>query len=564
VSVLASAEIVIRNARVYTVNRAWPWADSLAISAGQIVGVGAYDDIRHLVSPGTLMIDAKGKFLMPGFFDAHCHPSIYTFRACALDVFSCTSEQQYQSVVGGYAEENPDAAVIKGVGWFYSDFPEGGPRKEVIDEVVQDRPVLLYSGDVHSLWLNSKALEMANITRETPDPVGGSIGRSADGEPTGYINELPAVRLVEEKIRGFSPLEYAKGIKEFIRLGHRAGITSFHDAGVFDDNAYLAYKSLEDKSLIKNIVISLLIEPRVNLDLDTEFDRIKKLQGELKNYGYNVNGIKLFMDGVPEANTALLEEPYLTEPYEASPQWDIALFQEICQRADLDGLQIHIHCIGDRGVRLSLDALEKAFERSGRLDSRHILAHLQLVNPEDLVRMSKNSIVALPTPFWFEKEALYFEVEQHNLGLIRANREYPMKSLLSNRIPVAFGSDAPVGIGVPVTEIPFAPLLAIQMAVTRCNALKDAENIDNVLNPDERISLQEAIEGYTLGPAFANHVQNRQGSLESGKKADFIVLDGDPFSADIQQIYKIKVLGTFIDGKMVYQDETLHWCPGCE
>jgi len=548
-----SAKKII-NAKVYTVDEDRPWAEAVAVKDGKIVAVGSNAEINDYQLESAELIDAEGKLVLPGFIDNHCHPTAYTYKANAADLFACSNVEEYQEALKRYSENHPGLEVIKGVGWFYSDFPAGGPDKKDLDLVISDKPVMIYSGDLHSLWVNSKALEMAGVDRDSESPYGGEFVKDKNGDPTGYINEAPAVKVIESRISSFGVEEYKKGILKFFAHANEAGITTVHDAGILEENGLPAYKALKEDEYTVNVFCDCIITPGTITKPDDIMGQISKYKETQSRY-FQCNTVKFFMDGVPEANTAVIEEDYLNDPgNKGEPQWkDLNLFNQACEFADKQGLQIHVHAIGDRAVRYTVDALEYAAARNGKRDSRHMIAHLQLCSGEDVRRMKELETVIVPTAFWFEKGDLYYQVELFNLGKDRADHEYKMKSFIDAGLVVACGSDAPVGISVPITKVPFAPVLAIQQGITRCNVFLDASELENVLNPEERVSLEDMIRTYTINGAVSNFAEDRIGSVTVGKDADLIILDQDLFSIPTTDIYKTGIALTIFKGEVVYQ-----------
>ncbi|GAB1476282.1 amidohydrolase [Bacillota bacterium] len=544
---------IILNAKVYTVNDKMPWAEAIAIKGGKIAAVGCNTDILSFPLDNPAVIDGKGRLVLPGFIDNHCHPTTYTYKANTADLFSCTTIEEYQSTIKDYYEANPGLQVIKGAGWFYADFEEGVPHKKYLDSIIADKPVMLYSGDFHSLWVNSKALELAGIHGDTENPFGGEFAKDAAGEPTGYINEIPAVNIIESQISSFGPEEFKKGLLTFFSQANKAGITAVHDSGILEENGLCGYKALSETDFTLDVFCDCIVPCDSAGSPLEEVSRII-LYKELENKHFRANTIKLLMDGVPEANTAMLEDDYLDEPgKKGEPQWaDLDRFNEVCRIADEKGYQIQVHAIGDRGVRCTVDALSYAAEINGKRDSRHMIAHLQLCSDKDIMRMKDLGVIVVPTAFWFEKGDMYYQVELFNLGKERADGEYKMKSFIDAGLVVACGSDAPVGIGVPVTDVPFAPVLAIQHGITRCNVFKDSGDPENVLNPSERVTLADMIRSYTINGAISNFAEDRMGTIETGKDANLIILDQDLFSIPITEIYKTKVLLTLFRGNPVY------------
>ena len=550
---IGKADILIKNASIFTVDDDNPLADSIAVKDGIIMYVGTSERTEKYIGRETEVIDCDGKFILPGFFDNHCHPSCYTYRAIGAQLFNCTDIKDYQDAIGKYIYNNPKLDIIKGCGWFFSDFDSSGPKKEFLDEITTDKPILLYSGDFHNAWVNSNAIKMAGINSSTPDPDGGYIIRDGEGDPTGFFNEAPAVAMLEDRLRGFSSEDFKTGLIEFFKKANEAGITSVRESGVIQDGGYEGYKLLDDEDITLNVYLDVFINHIGKKNISEKLEDAILVMNELSRQNIKTNSIKLFMDGVAEANTALLEDPYLNESNNrGTPLWDLYEFNEICRKIDEKGLQIHVHAIGDRAVRYTLNAFEYAEIANGKRDSRHQIAHVQLLNNDDLKRLYKLGVTVAPTPLWYEKGSLYYNVELNNLGGERADKEYKFKSLLHNDIKVACGSDTPAATAPDVLPIPFSPVLSIQQGITRCAALSDPNDMRQVLNPTEKSDLHEMIKAHTINSAYACFAEDKAGSLQKGKKADLVMLDQNIFEIETTEIYTTNVLMTMLDGKIVY------------
>ncbi len=541
----------IVNSRVYTVDTDNKWAEAVIMEGDTITFVGDNKEAENLIDSETQVIDGAGRLVLPGFIDNHCHPTAYCYKVGTVDLLECGTIDEYQKAIKEYIEKNPELEVIKGIGWFYADFKDGTPHKKDLDVIVSDKPVMLYSGDMHALWLNSKSLEMAEITKDTSDPFGGIIHKDENGEPTGYLNETPAVKLAESKISSFSNEDIKSGILHFMDLANKVGITSIHDAGIISEIGLEGYRLIGESEYKLRVFLNKIINPGSKKSIEEQVDEVEEYK-TVENEFCKTNNVKLFMDGVPEANTAMLEEDYLNEPgNKGLPQFDLKVFEDLCVESDKRGYQIHVHAIGDRAVKSTIDSFEKAYKLNGKRDGRHIIAHVQLIKEDQIKRVKENGITIVPTASWFEKGDMYYEVEVHNLGKERADSEYKMKTFFDRGINVACGSDTPVGIGVPVTEIPFSPFVAIQQGITRCNPLKDSNNIENVLNPEERVSLEQMISAFTINCAEANFAEDCIGSLKVGKKADMIVLNQNLFEIPSSEIYKTIVDYTIFNGEII-------------
>ncbi len=553
------ADMVFVNGKIYTVDKKNKWAQAVAVKDKKIIFVGSDEEGHQYISDDSKMIDLNGKVMLPGFFDCHVHPTGYVHDVCGINLVQCKSIEEYQIEIKKYSTNNPDKEVILGFGWFHTDFDEDGPNTAIIDEIVNDRPVLLYSGDVHNLWVNSKALEIAGIHKDTKEVKNGVIVRDENGNPTGCLNEFGAMQLVEKHISGYDKMEYFKTLKAFQKKANQVGITTIHDAGMLQeqDTKYSAYKHLDaSEALTLRVRLSAIIYPNeASITEDISF-AVKMREDNMNNSErLQTNTVKVFLDGVPEADTALLEQPYIGSENYGMQLWQEDSFKKVVGKLDEKQFQIHVHSMGDKAIRYTLDAFEYAENINGERDSRHLIAHVMLVNEQDFIRFKNLNIIPVVQPFWFEKTELYDDILVHNLGKERANRQYPMKRLLDIDVKVACGSDGPVAITESSLEIPFNPLIAIQQGITRCNFDKDHKNKENILYPEERVTLEQMIEAVTINSAYACFLEDVTGSIETGKYADFVVLENNIFEIPVEEIARTEVLLTVLEGKVVYNKQ---------
>jgi len=475
------ADITFINGCVYTVDPRRPWAKAVAVSNGRFTAVGSASDISAYIGPETQVIDLAGKMVLPGFIDSHAHASCATNEAASLEMFHLESLADYLDAVREFAADHPEHEVIYGGGWHNDLFPPTGPVKEALDAIVSDRPVCLTSEDGHFDWVNSKAIEMAGISKDTVAPAGGIIEKdSRTGEPSGTFRET----ILTDATRDADQVRNIKSMCEQ------------HDTPLFQ-----------------------------------------------------MTGIKVFVDGVVEGATAFLLEPYAHMPDTCGePLWDLANLKSLFAEAEREQLQIHIHAIGDAAIRMSLDALAHAGEENGKSDTRHLITHLHLVDQADIPRMAALNVIGVPQPFWFVKGDYFHNLEAKYLGLDRAEKEYPMKSLANAGILLAGASDYPV-------QVPSPPLMGIMLGVTRCEPGETDPN--EILGPEERMALSEMIECFTINGARANFLEKETGSIEVGKKADMVVLENNLFDIPETDIADTKVMMTVFEGKTVYQDTAL-------
>jgi len=538
------ANLVLRNASVYTVDKQRSWAEAVAIADDKIVFVGSDADVQSFIDPDTFVMDLDGKMVLPGFVDAHAHPSHTMDFVGNISLYGLDSLESYQAAIADFVEKHADRQFFRGSGWADSLFPGLGPSKEALDALLPDRPVALVSYDGHSRWANSVALERAGITKETPDPAGGRIERDPKtGEPTGTLRET-AMKLVDTVIPDYSLEERKNGLLAYQDMATNVGITLTHDA-MLDAGSIAAFNALAEEGKLK-----MRFRGSINMDPDKEIGpQVETVLAErAKNTHpyFQTPAAKIFVDGVVEGGTAYLLEPYAHKPdFRGEPIWDPEILNYTSVALDKEQVQIHVHVIGDAAARITLDALEQARVLNGVRDARHFLTHLQLVTEEDVQRFKQLDVVGVPQPFWFKVDEYYQELALPYLGKERADIQYPMKSFIDAGVVMASASDFPV-------TIPFDPVIAIQLGMTRSSIRKPSSE---VLWPEERVGLEDMIQSFTYNGAYANFLENEIGSIEVGKQADIIVLDQNLFEIPVTEIAKTKVLLTLVDGKQVFKTD---------
>jgi predicted amidohydrolase YtcJ len=553
------ADLVLQNGFVYTVDKQRRRAQAVAVRGKDISYVGDTEGVQEFIGPNTEVLDLAGKMLLPGFIDSHAHASATINEDDSVMLYRLDSKEAYVSAVKAFAEKHPDMDVIYGNGWNNEVFPPQGPLKEDLDTVVTDRPVSLMSNDGHSIWVNSRALEMAAVTKDTPCPHGGMIEiNPATGEPSGTIRET-ARDLIQNVLPPFSVVQMKTGIREFMSEAARVGITTVHDPMLLlpDSDGQLngygsarncipAYEELlENKEMTLRVRGTILTDPTKG---DSQVPDIVAACVAQHDPLFQITGAKVFVDGVVEGGTAYLLEPYAHKPdFRGEALWEQESLNALCRAVDREKRQIHIHAIGDAAIRMSLEALAVAKDHSGPRDSRHLITHLHIVDYADIPRFAELDIVGVPQPFWHVKGD-YFEMEAAYLGRERAEREYPMKSFLDAGVTLACASDYPV-------QVPSPPLLAIQLGITRC--IPGETDPDQILGPNERMSLEDMIAGFTINGAYANFIENETGSIEVGKKADMVVLDRNLFDIPVTEIADTNVLMTLFEGKAAYRDKSI-------
>jgi predicted amidohydrolase YtcJ len=536
----APAELVFTNGAVYTVDGARSWAEAVGVSGGRIVFVGTGAAAKVWIGPSTKVVDLGGKMLLPAFHDSHVHPIWGGMEALECDLHGLATADEVLKAVAAYAAAHPEAKWIRGGGWDLTLFPQGNPSRTLLDEVVPDRPVLLDASDGHSAWANSKALAIAGITKATPDPPLGRIERDPKtGEPSGALRE-DAVHLVAKHMPRHTAEDCAAGLKKALQIANGYGLTSLQEASASEAEL----KAYADADAAGTLTARVNASIAVNIDKGVaELPRLMELRAKYRGKRLRAGGVKIYADGVLETRTAAVLEPYIGFGDDRGmANLKPADFQALATALDKEGFQIHIHAIGDRGIRDSLDALEAAETANGRRDARHHVAHLELIEPPDIPRFRRLGVVANFQPFWANGDQYITELTEPELGPERSRWLYPIASVLAAGGVAAFGSDWSVSS--------MNPLDGIEVAVTHREPPKGP---GPAWLPQEQIALPEAIAGYTIGGAYLDFSEKETGSIEVGKAADLIVLDRNLFEIPPSQIHEAKVLSTLLEGKEVYR-----------
>jgi predicted amidohydrolase YtcJ len=537
------ADLVLKHGYIYTVDGRRSVVQGLAVRGGRIVYAGSDSGAQPLVGPGTRVVDLGGRLVLPGMFDAHCHPISAYKTNHELSLNGLRTVEEYLAAIREFVRRHPGGAYLRGRGWSNTAFRKTGPDKKLLDGIIPSIPVTLASEDGHSRWVNSKTLQLAGIKADTPDPEGGVIERyPGTREPTGTLRET-AAGLVSHLFPDFTIAELTKGLEEYQSMALAFGITGVHDASIdIPGNEIPAYLGLESAGRLRmRFRISLTVDPAEG-GVDSLLAERVKHTGPL----FRCASAKIYLDGVVEGSTAYLKEPYRHLP---GSRGRMLCTQEELNRvcADLQkaGMQIHVHAIGDGATAAALDAFEYAETVAGKRDARHGITHVQLVAPEDIPRFKKLGVVALPQPYWFMKDEYYYNLQVPYLGQERADAEYPMQSFFREGVVVASSSDYPV-------TIPCNPFVAIQTGMTRSRPGVRGER--EVLWPEERVSLEQMIASFTINGAYANLLEDIAGSLEVGKSADLIVLDRNLFEIPAEEIGRARVLLTLFEGREAFRD----------
>jgi predicted amidohydrolase YtcJ len=535
------AETIIRNARIYTVDVKQPWAEAVAIRDGRIVAVGTAKQIDVYRGSSTKVLNAGGRLVLPGFTDCHIHFMDGSLGLTEVDLNGSKSVSEIQQRVRKYAAAHPDTAWITGMGWTYPTFgPSALPDKRILDAVLPDRPVYLVAFDGHSSWANSKALVMAGITRQTPDPPNGTIVRDANGDATGALKES-AGDMVAKLMPRPSREERLAALRLGLHEANKYGLVRVHSAGQDFEWLDLFDQLRHDGQLTLRFYVAYFLDPPELTR--SEIGQIEKARNTYKDDWISGGVVKTMLDGVVEAHTAAMFEPYSDNPSQSGTLfWDPAKYKEAITELDRRGLQIFTHAIGDRAVHLALDAYEQAAVANHTADARPRVEHIETITAQDIPRFGKLGVIASFQPLHAYPDDDTLGIWARNVGPERAQRAWVWHSIESTGGHLAFGSDWPV--------VTLNPWPGVQNALTRQTTEGDPPG---GFVPSERISLEDAIQGYTLGAAFAGRREKTEGSIEPGKLADLIVLGQDLFKIEPREIGKTEVLLTMVGGRVVYR-----------
>jgi len=536
------ADAVYRNGRIYTVDAERSWAEAVAVSGGRIVYVGSNDGADAHIGSGTQVVDLHGRMMLPGLQDSHIHPIGGGVEASACSLNGLPGLPEYRTAIAEYAAAHPDVPWILGGGWAMSVFgPGGSPDRAIIDELVPDRPVFLTSQDGHTGWANSVALDIAGITKDTPDPVDGRIDRDPEtGEPSGALQE-GAMKLMTRHIPASTLEDRLAGLRYSIEMLNGYGITAIQDA-IVDEEALATYKAMEDRG-----GLSLHVVGAIWWDRDRGMEQVPEIIALRDKYSHgeiDAGTVKIMQDGVMENYTAAMLEPYLVPSgTRGIPMVEPALLRKVVTRLDAEGFQVHFHAIGDAAIRQCLDAVEEALLENGQLGHRHHIAHLQLIDPDDIPRFGELDVVANFQPLWAYADPYITELTIPFIGEERARWMYPIKSVQDAGGRIAFGSDWSVSSANPYHEM--------ETAITRKSS--EDSDMDSFL-PEQRIDLETAIAAFTINAAFVNRNEDDTGSIETGKSADLVVLDQNLFEIEPADISETRALLTLFEGRPVHGD----------
>ena len=539
---VAPADILIVHAKVYTLDPQKPWAQAIAIRRGKIQAVGRDEEVERYRGIGTKRIDAGGKLVLPGFTDCHIHFLDGSLNLGRADLEGAKDPAEIQERLRAYAAKHPDDAWILGHGWNYAMFgQEILPHKKYLDGLFPERPVFLDGYDGHTYWANSKAMFLAGIGKETPNPPNGEIVHDPQtGEPTGALKES-AGELVEKVIPKPDRVAKLRALRSGLKWANQNGLTRVHSAGQDFPELDLFDELRQEKQLSVRFYIAYFQDPPELRKQDIEV--MEAARKKYHDEWIDVGAVKFMLDGVVESHTAAFLEPYSDDPSANGPLfWDPAKYQSAVAEMDKRGFQIFTHAIGDKAIRTAFDAYEFTEKKNHDKNRRPRIEHIEDINSADIPRFGGLGVIASMQPLHSYPDNDTLDVWARNVGPERASRAWVWKSISEAGGRLAFGSDWPV--------VTLNPWQGIQTAVTR----QTAEGTPKEgFVPSQRLSVAQAVEGYTLGAAYAGRREKTEGSLMVDKVADVIMVDRNIFEIDPHTIGGTKVVTTIVGGKIVYE-----------
>ena len=537
-----AADLLITNAKIWTGDKAHPSAQAVAVIGDRIVAVGSNSDVEILRGAGTKTIDSAGKLLIPGFNDAHVHFVTAGTRLNQIQLNDATSMGEFTRRIADRAKMTPKGEWIEGGDWDETKWtPAKLPTKDAIDSVTPDTPVFLEHHDGHMALANSVALRLAGVTAQTPDPPGGTIVRDAQGNPTGALKD--AARNVVLKV--IPPPSHDQRLQAMRRSLERAaelGVTSVQDMNDENSDSFADIRGYGELLQNGELTARVYVAPAIS---DWEKQAKVGIRHAFGSSYLRIGATKGFADGSLGSSTAYFFDPYNDDPNNSGllgeQMHPLSQMREWMMQADAAGLQICTHAIGDRAVSTVLDLYTDVVKAHRGMERRFRIEHAQHVAAKDFARFSQLDVIASVQPYQAIDDGRWAEVR---IGHDRASRTYAFRTFLNHGVHLAFGTDWPYA--------PLDPMLTVYAAVTR--ATLDGKN-PNGWVPEQKLSVEESVEAYTMGSAYAEFQDKDKGSITPGKLADMVLLSEDIFTIDAAKIRDVKVIKTIVGGRVVWDQE---------
>lgn len=520
-------------------------AEAIYVKDGKIAFVGSHAEVQKFKTGNTLVLDYGNNSVYPGFMDSHIHGSLAAVEIFGyINLASGKTLAEYINIMKDYVKKHPEQKTFVGTNWLSQNL-NTLPTKKDLDTISTDVQIYLLSEDKHIVCLNSKALEHFNINKETIKQVEvNKVSIGADGEPTGIFTDMASLAIVSSIELPTDVLR--RGFIQWQKLAFSLGYTTVLDAAVMEEKQTplcSRYSELVSTGLWKLRTYAVYLGA-TNKDIKEQVAKIKSYAEKFNSEYFKISGIKLFQDGIIEAQTAWLSEPYVGQPDNYGDQIikDQNWLVDITSEANKNGLWMHIHSIGDASTHFVVDAMAKSQKQTGIKEPRNIIAHLELVNKEDMVTMGQNNIIACVAPLWIPFVGSYSEAEEKFIGKERRSKICPIKSFIDAKVKTVFHSDYPGCHSASIQD-------SIFRAVTRYSA---QEGPSSIRGSEEAISRKEALYAMTKNAAYAIREEKRLGTIEVGKIANFTVFDKDFLTCPKEEITKAKVINTIVDGEIVH------------
>jgi predicted amidohydrolase YtcJ len=542
------ADLVFKNAKIVTIDTENPRAQAIAIKGEKILAVGSNSKIKKYIDKAaTQVIDVGGRLLIPGFNDAHIHFLSGGQSLMNLDFRYVHDPQEIAKMVKEKVDQAGPGVLISGGGWEHETFPDKNwPTKEILDVVAPDNPVILSRADGHSIWVNSYVIKMSGITKDTPSPPNGTIVKDPEtGEPTGIFKEGASSLIRQTTTHELTPeerqIQTDLALELALEAARKTGVTSISQL----NGGFELFQRFKDEGRLTLRVTVNMALPSVGENAEESWERLEELRKNFpsENDWIRFGFLKIFIDGTLGSGTALMFEPFLDDP--TTSGLSMMPYEEYESRivaSDARGFQTGTHAIGDKGNNWVLNAIEKAQQVNGKRDSRHRSEHAQILRLSDIPRFAELGVIASMQPTHCITDKRFAE---KRIGLERCKGAYAWQKLLDAGVHIAFGTDWSVE--------PIDPLEGLYAAVSRKD--RAGEEGDGWF-PDQKLSMEKAIELYTLGSAYAEFMEDRKGKLKEGYLADMVIFNNDLMIIPHDQIMTSKVDYTIVGGKIVYKRES--------
>ncbi|GBG57174.1 amidohydrolase [Sporomusaceae bacterium FL31] len=560
------ADLVLTHGVVYTADDRDTVSEAVAVKDNKVIFVGSDAAVKPYVGEHTTLIDLQGKMLVPGLIDTHMHPpGLSLSELYEVQLANLSSLPEYVAAIRAFIAKHPESKAVYGRGWSWGAFSGEelikGPRKEYLDAITREIPIILRANDGHSLWVNSKALAVNGVNETTESPAGGVVEKDRQSGALWGVLKESAMWLIA--LPEYTLSQYETAMLEFQTKMHQFGITSLLCiAGTFAPNILKAFEHLEQSGALA-LRIRAAMAIHADGDLIEQFSSLGELRKRYQSPSLQIITAKFFTDGVVEGGTSYLLQPYAPgagkgDEHYGEFLWDEAKLQKAFTMANQQGLQIYVHSTGDASTKKVLDILETIQDRVPSGDYRNTITHLQLVDQDDVPRFKKLQVIASVQPYWHFKGPNWWESVDYRILGERAKTEYPLGTFFAQGVTVTSSSD------YPVTNVPY-PMRAIDVGVTRNMDNGSFYGVDDIetmgderylLNSNERATVQQMLKSFTINGAYAMFMEESIGSIEIGKLADLVVLDQNLLAINPSDIDKVQVEMTFIDGKLVYKRET--------